>query len=397
MKIKILPARREDIKIIQMLARTIWQEAYAKILSQAQIDYMLLQRYNENLLAEEFLAPHIFWDKVVDEDNEIIAFSACLLQEDALKLDKIYVLPAFQRHGIGGQLIENAAQHALKNKRPKMILAVNKNNKNAIAAYKKRGFSIYESVRVEIGAGFVMDDFLMQKTLDNPIKQGEKMNSQEVLAYLKTNPQFFEMYAEEFAKMTIPHPFGAHTISLAERQLITLREQNRTLDSHMHEMIRYGEENGERGEKMHRLSVALSACTTFPALVNILYFNLQDDFAIPQVKIYLWDKTQLAPPENIRISDDLKNAIDGLEQPYCGLINDFSDKENLSGQMRAVFGQTAKNLQSQGLVTLRNGGGSIGFIALASEEPGRFYADMGTIYLERLGEITSATLSRILR
>ena len=72
MKIKILPARREDIKIIQMLARTIWQEAYAKILSQAQIDYMLLQRYNENLLAEEFLAPHIFWDKVVDEDNEIM-------------------------------------------------------------------------------------------------------------------------------------------------------------------------------------------------------------------------------------------------------------------------------------------------------------------------------------
>ena len=66
MKIKILPARREDIKIIQMLARTIWQEAYAKILSQAQIDYMLLQRYNENLLAEEFLAPHIFWDKVTN-------------------------------------------------------------------------------------------------------------------------------------------------------------------------------------------------------------------------------------------------------------------------------------------------------------------------------------------
>ncbi|MDQ5915489.1 MAG: diamine N-acetyltransferase [Pseudomonadota bacterium] len=166
MFMEIQPVRAADIEAIAVLAREIWQAAYAGIISQTQIDYMLGQRYNAPRLLEELEKPGYWWDQAFI-DGTRAGFSSGYLTGVAgeIKLDKVYVHPAHQRSGVGGALIERVAAHGRAAGCDTLILAVNKQNAKAIAAYEKRGFSVREAVRVDIGGGFVMDDFIMARSI----------------------------------------------------------------------------------------------------------------------------------------------------------------------------------------------------------------------------------------
>ena len=166
MSVEISPVLAVDVEVVAALARVVWQDAYSGIITQAQIDYMLEQRYNPQRLQEELNTPGIWWDKALVEGG-LAAFSSTLLTSTPgeMKLDKLYVDPARQRLGLGARLIEHVAQRALGLGCHTLILAVNKHNTRAIAAYKKSGFVEREAVRVDIGNGFVMDDFIMAKVL----------------------------------------------------------------------------------------------------------------------------------------------------------------------------------------------------------------------------------------
>lgn len=166
MKIVIQPVRMADIDALATLAREIWQQAYAGIITQAQIDYMLALRYAPERLASELGSSDVWWDQAFVGDQRV-GFSSCLLSgaPGELKLDKLYVHPARQREGIGAALIDCVLAHGRENGCHTLILAVNKQNANAIAAYRKNGFSVRESVRVDIGGGFVMDDFIMARSI----------------------------------------------------------------------------------------------------------------------------------------------------------------------------------------------------------------------------------------
>ena len=217
------------------------------------------------------------------------------------------------------------------------------------------------------------------------------MRSDEVAQYLLNNPQFFEDHAELMSRVMIPHPHGGRTISITERQMLSLREKNKQLEGKMGELLQFGEENDVISEKMHRLGVAMIAVSTFQALLHTLNFHLRDDFAIPHVALRLWQRPQNADelPEFADVSQDLQEFAETLTQPYCGSTSGF--------ETSSWFGDASKHVRSQALIALRNGDGTIGMIALGSEEAQRFYSGMGTLYLERLGEMASAALARLLR
>ena len=94
-------------------------------------------------------------------------------------------------------------------------------------------------------------------------------------------------------------------------------------------------------------------------------------------------------PEFADVSEELQVFAETLGQPFCGSTSGF--------ETSTWFGEASKHLRSQALIAMRNGGGTIGMIALGSEESQRFYSGMGTLYLERLGEMASAALARVLR
>ena len=157
----IAPVEQGDVEDVVQLAAEVWWHHYPSIISPAQIECMLRQRYDPTLIRDELLRADVWWDKLVAGDA-IVAFASCFLVEAAaMKLDKLYVHPDYQRRGCGGILIAQVCRHARERGCLEVILAVNKGNASAIAAYVKHGFRVRDSVVTDIGGGFVMDDYIM--------------------------------------------------------------------------------------------------------------------------------------------------------------------------------------------------------------------------------------------
>lgn len=165
MPLQIRPLTASEVDDLAALARDIWQHHYPGIITQHQIDYMLAQRYSREHLLGELATPGIWWDQAFLDGRRVGFASSLLAGAGEMKLDKLYIHPDCQRQGVGQRLIAEVAARGRLQGCHTLALAVNKNNVQAIAAYQKHGFSVREAVRVEIGNGFVMDDFIMAKSL----------------------------------------------------------------------------------------------------------------------------------------------------------------------------------------------------------------------------------------
>ena len=165
-EIRIEPLKSEEVERLAALAREIWYDHYPAIITTAQIDYMLQQRYSPLVVRAELHRSDIWWDKLL-VGGEFCGFASFLLGDEVgtMKLDKIYVRTSCQRRGYGGLLIARAGEEALRTGCHRLILAVNKRNASAIAAYSKHGFRVVQAVVKDIGDGFVMDDYIMEKSL----------------------------------------------------------------------------------------------------------------------------------------------------------------------------------------------------------------------------------------
>ncbi|MCW5574670.1 MAG: DUF484 family protein [Burkholderiales bacterium] len=207
------------------------------------------------------------------------------------------------------------------------------------------------------------------------------MKPDDVAAYLKEHPEFFEHYADVVADVFIPHPHGGRAISISERQILTLRERGKQLEGKLTEMIQFGEENDVISEKVHRLALALIGARDLAALRHAVDFNLREDFSVPHVALRLWHPATA----DAGVSEATKVFAAGLVHPHCGPL--------AMADTAAFFGESAPLLKSYAYVALR-GADCFGLLALASEDAQRFYPEMGTLYLTRIGEIVAACLRR---
>lgn len=162
---EILPLASHEAGAISLLAETIWRHHYTGIISSAQIEHMLAQRYQPGLIQSQLTDSHIWWRKLVLTDR-IIGFS-CYMQTpkpEELKIDKFYIHCDHQRQGYGAMIVADAVKILRKHDLQTLILTVNKHNHKAISAYQRYGFEITADSVVDIGGGFVMNDYLMTLT-----------------------------------------------------------------------------------------------------------------------------------------------------------------------------------------------------------------------------------------
>ena len=164
LNVEIRPVTPPDVPAIAALAREIWQATYPGIITQEQIDFMLEQRYGHERLYDDLEDLHK-WLHQAFVGGRRVGFAFSEIYKGEFKLDKLYIHPDVQRQGVGGQLIEHVAKRARREGYPCVILQVNKRNVNAINSYKKYGFEVRELTVDDIGHGYVMDDFVMEKKL----------------------------------------------------------------------------------------------------------------------------------------------------------------------------------------------------------------------------------------
>jgi GNAT superfamily N-acetyltransferase len=163
---QILPASETDLPAIARLARVVWRAHYPGIISTEQIDYMLAKMYSLETLREEIRLRAIRYERLfVGEEFAGFASHGPTDQAKLFKLHKIYLHPAWHGQGLGTLLLRYCEREASKLGADRLVLTVNKRNSKAIAAYQRNGFAITDSVVVNIGGGFVMDDYVMAKEL----------------------------------------------------------------------------------------------------------------------------------------------------------------------------------------------------------------------------------------
>jgi diamine N-acetyltransferase len=162
----IKPAYKEDIPVIKKLAETIWPICYKEIISLEQISYMLKLIYETYALEKQIEKGHQF---ILAYNAEMpIGFASyspkSLTEPHIFRLHKIYVVPNLSIKGVGSLLLETVCNAAKSAKANVLELNVNKYN-TAINFYKKKGFAITAEEVIDIGNGYLMDDYIMQKAL----------------------------------------------------------------------------------------------------------------------------------------------------------------------------------------------------------------------------------------
>ncbi|MBL7748249.1 MAG: GNAT family N-acetyltransferase [Chitinophagaceae bacterium] len=160
----IRSATTEDIELIRELTFQVWPQTYANILSPQQIDYMLDMMYSQQSLQQQMESGAQFI--IVYEKEKPVGFASYQEMKPALyKLHKLYVLPSQQGKGTGRLLVEYICTVITERKATALQLQVNRNN-NAKTFYEKLGFTVLEEIDLDIGGGFIMDDYVMEKKIN---------------------------------------------------------------------------------------------------------------------------------------------------------------------------------------------------------------------------------------
>lgn len=165
--ISIEKATIQDIPNIQQIAHITWYPTFEKILSKEQIGYMLEMMYSEKSLEEQFeIKKHHFF--LAKENNKALGFMSVELNyqnQSVAKIHKIYILPTIQGKGIGKILMKKAEELAQKNKQQSITLNVNRFNK-ALNFYENLGYKNIKTEDIDIGNGYLMEDFVLEKKLN---------------------------------------------------------------------------------------------------------------------------------------------------------------------------------------------------------------------------------------
>jgi ribosomal protein S18 acetylase RimI-like enzyme len=163
--IRIKKATINDIAAIQHIAHLTWWPAYEKILSAAQIKYMLHSIYATEILHQQIENGTQDYLLILEE-NEPKAFASYSFEveeADTIKIQKLYCLPETQGKGFGARLIQEISQTAILKNVKYLTLNVNRNN-TALKFYQKQGFTFANEVDIPIGP-YWMNDYIMRKTL----------------------------------------------------------------------------------------------------------------------------------------------------------------------------------------------------------------------------------------
>ena len=230
----------------------------------------------------------------------------------------------------------------------------------------------------------------------------------DIADYLVNTPGFFERHAELLGSVQLTSPHGQRAVSLQERQMEMLRDKIRGLEGRIVDMIRYGQDNVSLADRLHRWTRALMMVREPVELPARLVDELMHQFIVPQAGIRLWgtESAFASQPFAVTVSEDVKLFAASLALPYSGVNSGFEAAQWLDEPTAArSMAMIPLRAEPAPAVPAPIGGsaervaprpGAFGMLVLASPDPTRYTADMGTEFLGRIGELASAALARLL-
>jgi len=204
---------------------------------------------------------------------------------------------------------------------------------------------------------------------------------------LTGKPSFFRDHADIFSELRVPHPNETRAISLGERQIMMLRARTKDLEWKLSGLMQHATGNERISGTLTDWCCRLLAEDARQQLPGLILRSLSDMFDLPAVALRLWNLPGLENHEFTEdVTDTIRDYARSLEKPYCGPI---------AGHEAA--GWLAAPASSIAIVPLRATpqDSPVGLLVLGSPDPEHFSADMGTVFLETIGRLACASLSRL--
>ena len=226
----------------------------------------------------------------------------------------------------------------------------------------------------------------MNNSQGEPHQDTKSLSAADVADYLRNHSDFFNDFPELLAELEIPHDRG-EAVSLFERQLTVLREQNQQAKRQLHELIEIARQNEELARRMHQLALTLMDSAEPRDIINTLYDNLRKNFSADRVVMRLF-------VEPAFIDTYAGEEFAGADSPAKSLFKAIIDKRQpLSGRLKHqqqvyLFGDEGDDIASAVMVPL-HGEGWGGILAIGSFDAERFQPGMGVELLANLGDVLS--------
>lgn len=218
------------------------------------------------------------------------------------------------------------------------------------------------------------------------------LDEAEVAAYLAAHPDFLRRHPETFEALDVPHASGS-AVSLIERQVRVLRDTNAKIQARFEELLATAKTNEDRVVQLNRVARIMAGAVSADAMVEALTVCLRDHLAVDRIYLGI----QGALPAEIEQIEKLEEASEAGQ----ALINVFRRGKPICGELSAVQSKALFATDDDALMTSAafiplGHNGVHGAIVLASRDPERFTADMGTLFVELFGDLLTATLRRLL-
>jgi len=213
------------------------------------------------------------------------------------------------------------------------------------------------------------------------------LDEETVAEYLLDNPAFFESRPEVLARLQLPHPAGG-AVSLVERQMAILRQQNRQLERKLVDLLEVARGNDRLVERMQQLTIALFEADDIDGVVQAVFEQLRDAFGADQCTMITFAADTPAPARVVaREHADLApfKGFLAAHRPVLGKLK--------PEQLAYLFGDAAGTIASAVLVPLGERA-EHGFLGIGSHKAEQFNPTMGTVFLGRMGALIGLALAR---
>jgi uncharacterized protein YigA (DUF484 family) len=219
----------------------------------------------------------------------------------------------------------------------------------------------------------------------------DKTSLKEVVAsYLRKNPEFLDENPDVLETLELNHQSGS-AVSLIERQVEQLRASNTDMNKQLKQLVHVAAENEKLMSRLHQLTLELMSIGPRQEFFTHLGNSLLNDFSADILQICLFDlETASEAGEDvigIKADDPELEQFKALldkDQTVCGRLSE--------SKLDFLFHSKARWVQSTALTPLGEKG-AIGMMAIGSSDPARFYPGMGTLFLDLLAKVISATLA----
>jgi len=155
---------KKQIEELSEIAKLIWSDYFPGIITPEQVNYMVEKYQSADAIARQISNDGYKYFKVLG-NGEILGYLAIKADRNKLLLSKLYLKKEFRGRGYFNKMLSFAEKIAKEKGLNSLYLTVNKHNDNSIAVYLKKGFFIKKEQATDIGNGFVMDDYVMEKMI----------------------------------------------------------------------------------------------------------------------------------------------------------------------------------------------------------------------------------------